>query len=109
MMAPTPVAAYWLLGTVAASYAMVPVFLRGLKINEPNEFAKLGSPKFGNIFSRTLSDWKFQRIFFWFLLSGQAIRIAHGWFRLIAVVTSLAYCGMAISWICLAYAAFQHG
>ena len=108
-MVSAPVALWCLVGTASISYAVVPLFLRGLQEHFPMEFETLGSPKFSSIFSRRVSDWRIQRDFFWFLITGQAVKVARGRFRLLATLTTIAYCGMLVSLVCTVYEAIRNG
>ena len=108
-MASPPVALWWLVGVVAVSYAVVPMFLRELHAQFPKEFEEIGSPKFSNIFSRRVSDWRIQRRFFCFLITGQAVKVGRGRLRLLATLTTIAYCGMLVSLVCTVYEAIRNG
>lgn len=97
-MSPSPpLSLSFFIGFTALAHIVVPLFLRGLRVQSPALFDNLGKPKYTTVFSRNPDHWKLQLRLLWCVLSGRAWSETSGGVRALAGMVWLAYAGILVS------------
>ena len=97
MLPSPPLSLWYLIGFTALAHIVVPLFLRGLRVQSPALFDNLGKPKYTAVFSRNPDHWKLQLRLLWCVLSGRAWSETSGGVRALAGIVWLAYTGSFVS------------
>jgi hypothetical protein len=97
MLSSPPLSLWYLIGFTALAHIVVPLFLRGLRVQSPALFDNLGKPKYVKVFSRNPDHWKLQLRLLWCVLSGRAWGETSGGVRALAGMVWLAYAGSFVS------------
>ena len=86
-----------LVGSVAAVYLLLPVFLHQLQATEHELFIQIGAPRFSQICSRNPQHWRVQIRLLWFMVSGHAFAKTHGKLRILSAFLMVAELAMLVS------------